>query len=201
VFILLVGETAGLWFLYNKLVIPPERFTAAFVVYQISLLNAVVTLTQVPYNASIIAHEKMNVYAWVSIAEAGFKMIIAYLLFIFQIDKLILYAGLLFISSALIRGYYRYYCNRHFVECKFRFYFDKELYRRLASYSGWDLFGNLAWVCQGQGINIVLNLFHGPAVNAARAITVQIQSVVQTFVGNFLTASRPQLIKLYAEKK
>jgi O-antigen/teichoic acid export membrane protein len=199
-FILLIGETIGLWFLYNKLTIPVDRMDAAFWVYQISLLNVMITLTQTPYNAAIISHEKMNIYAYVSIGESVCKLLMIYILSVLLIDKLILYAILLFSVSLLVSLYYRYYCAQHFTECRLKLFWDKKLYVRLLSYSGWDLFGNIAVVCQGQGLNILLNMFCGTGVNAARAITYQVYAAVNSFVGNFLIASRPQIIKSYARK-
>jgi O-antigen/teichoic acid export membrane protein len=201
ILVLIVGETAGLWFLYNRLNIPVGRLDAVFWVYQISLVNAMVVLTQVPYNASIISHEKMDIYAYISIADSLLKLLVIYILSLFSVDKLILYAFLLFCISLFGALFYRFYCRKNFVECRFRLIWDKKLYFRLLSYSGWDLFGNFAVVCQGQGLNIVLNIFCGPAVNAARAIAYQIHGAVSMFINNFLLAARPQIIKLYAEKK
>jgi O-antigen/teichoic acid export membrane protein len=201
ILVFFVGETIGLWFLYNRLNIPVNRLNAAFWVYQISLANAMVVLTQVPYNASIISHEKMSIFAYISIADSLFKLLAINILPLFSIDRLILYAFLLFCISSLGMVFYRFYCRKKFVECRFRLIRDNKLYFRLLSYSGWDLFGNFAVVCQGQGLNIVLNMFCGPAVNAARAIAYQVYGAVNMFVNNFSLAARPQIIKLYAEKR
>ena len=197
--VLLVGETIGLWFFYEKMIIPEERMTAAFWVYQFSIITTMVSFTQVPYNASLIAHEEMSIYAYVGLYEAFSRLAIAVLITLSPIDKLIFYGLLLLINSIGVRMFYRWYAVRHFIECRFSFVRDKNLYRKLLSYGGWDLFGHLAIVCQGQGINLLLNVFFGPIVNAARAIAFQIQGAVMHFVSNFMTAVRPQVIKNYAE--
>lgn len=197
--VLLVGETIGLWFFYEKMVIPDDRMTAAFWVYQFSIVTTIINFTQVPYNASLIAHENMSIYAYVGLYEACAKLLIAYLVTVSPIDNLIFYAALLMINSAAIQLFYRFFTASHYSECRFRFVKDKDLYKSLLGYSGWDMFGNIAVICQGQGMNILLNLFFGPVVNAARAIAVQIQSAVMMFVNNFLTAVRPQVVKNFAE--
>lgn len=198
--VLILGETVGLWFFYEKMVIPDERMVAAFWVYQFSILTTMVSFTQVPYNASLIAHEEMSIYAYVGLYEAISRLIIAYLITISPIDKLVFYGLLLLINTILVQLFYRWYAVKHFEECRFSLVKDKALYKRLLSYGGWDLFGNLALVCQGEGVNLLLNVFFGPVVNAARAIAFQIQGAVTQFVSNFMTAVRPQVIKNYAEE-
>lgn len=197
--VLILGETVGLWFFYEKMVIPDERMVAAFWVYQFSILTTMVSFTQVPYNASLIAHEEMSIYAYVGLYEAISRLIIAYLITISPIDKLVFYGLLLLINTIVVQLFYRWYAVKHFEECRFSLVKDKVLYKRLLSYGGWDLFGNLALVCQGEGVNLLLNVFFGPVVNAARAIAFQIQGAVTQFVSNFMTAVRPQVIKNYAE--
>lgn len=197
--VFVVGETIGLWFLYNKMVIPDERMTAAFWVFQFSVITTMISFTQVPYNATLIAHENMSIYAYVGLYEAFSKLAIVYLLTISPTDKLIFYALLLMLNSLGIQLFYRIYTSVHYEECRFRLVKDGGLYRRLLSYSGWELFGGLAVVTQGQGINILLNMFFGPVVNAARAIAVQIQSATAMFLQNFLVAVRPQVVKSMAD--
>ena len=197
--VLIVGETIGLWFFYEKMIIPEDRMTAAFWVYQFSIITTMVSFTQVPYNASLIAHEKMSIYAYVGLYEAISRLAIAMLVVVSPIDKLIFYGALILVNSVLVQTFYRLYAIRNFAECKYQFTRNKSLYKQLLGYSGWDLFGNLAVVCQGQGVNILLNVFFGPVVNAARAIAFQIQGAVMQFVSNFMTAVRPQVIKNYAE--
>ena len=197
--VLILGETIGLWFFYEKLVIPADRIQAAFWVYQFSIITTMVNFTQVPYNASLIAHENMSIYAYVGLYEAISKLLIVYLLMISPIDKLVFYGLLLMINSIGIQIFYRFYTAKRYDECHFRKVKDKLLYKTLLGYGVWDMFGGLAGVCQGQGINILLNMFFGPVVNAARAIASQVQSAVSLFVNNFLTATRPQVVKSYAE--
>lgn len=200
VLVFIVGETIGLWFFYEKLVIPEERMNAAFWVYQISIFTTMVSFTQVPFNASLIAHENMSVYAYVGLYEAISKLLIVYLLLISPFDHLIVYAVLLMLNSFGVQMFYRFYTRRKYEECRFRWVKDKELYKKLSNYSGWDLFGNCAVICQNQGINILLNLFFGPVVNAARAISFQIQGALSMFIGNIFAAVRPQVGKSYAAK-
>lgn len=196
--IAILAETIGLWLLYNKMVIPAGRFDAAFWVYQISVLSCIISITQVPYSAAIIAHERMNIYAYVGIAEVCFKLAIAYLIGISTYDKLIVYASLLFSVQLLLMIYYRIYCKKHFAECKLKFVSDKQMYRNMFIYAGSDMIGNLAGLAQGQGLNLLLNMFFGPAVNAARGVAYQVQGAVTQFSGNFMTAVKPQIIKKYA---
>lgn len=197
--VLLLGETIGLWFFYEKLVIPDERMTAAFWVYQFSIVTTMMNFTQVPYNASLIAHENMSIYAFVGLYEACAKLAIVYLIKISPIDNLVFYGLLLMINTCAIQLFYRLYTANKYEECHLILVKDRQLYKTLLGYSGWDMFGNIAVVCQGQGINIILNIFFGPVVNAARAIAVQVQGGVQVFVQNFLVAVRPQVVKSYAE--
>lgn len=197
--VLIVGETIGLWFFYEKMIIPDDRMTAAFWVYQFSIITTMVNFAQVPYNASLIAHEKMSIYAYVGLYEAISRLAIAMLIVVSPIDNLIFYGALLLVNSVLVQTFYRLYAIRNFEECKYKFTSNKTLYKQLLGYSGWDLFGNLAVVCQGQGVNLLLNVFFGPVVNAARAIAFQIQGAVMQFVSNFMTAVRPQVIKNYAD--
>ena len=197
--VLLLAETIGLWYVNYKMVFPPERTFAVNVVYQFSVFSFLLGIIQVPYNALIIARERMNVYAYVSILEVILKLIIVFLLVYLGNDKLITYAILTFVVSFIIRIIYQVYCRKHFKESKYKFEYDKVYYRELMSYSGWSLFGNLAAVARGQGINLVLNLFFGTIVNAAYGITLTVQGAVQSFVTNFQVAVNPQIIKNYAK--
>ncbi|MBP1675654.1 MAG: polysaccharide biosynthesis protein [Bacteroidetes bacterium] len=196
--ILILAETVGLWFLNNKMTIPAERMEAANWVYQFSILSFMMTMITIPFNAAIIAHERMNVYAWVSIVEVLLKLLVVYLLVAFSIDKLKLYAILIFGVTTLVTFIYRSYCIRKFNECRFSFYWNKKLFKEILSFSGWNLFGALAGIFNNNGINIVLNMFFGPIVNTARAVAYQVNSSTNQFVQNFMTASRPQITKLFA---
>jgi O-antigen/teichoic acid export membrane protein len=198
VVIFILAETVGLWFVKTYLVIPPERLNAAIWVYHFSVLSFMVSIIQVPYNATIIAHERMNVYAYVSIIEVSLKLLIVFMLTWITYDKLKLYGILYFSVVFIVAAIYRVYTRRKFEESKFEFVKDKKLYKTLISYSGWNLFGNIAGVAKGQGVNILLNIFYGPVVNAARGIAMQVQAAVNSFVSNFQMAVNPQIIKSYA---
>jgi len=196
--VLLLAETIGLWFVNTQLTIPPDRINAAQWVYQFSILSMIVSIVSVPYNAIIIAHERMNVFAWVSIAEVSLKLLIVFMLQWFGFDKLKLYAVLVFSVSLIIRLIYGVYCKYKFKESKFRFFWDKPLFKTLMSYAGWNLWGNAAGVLMDQGVNILLNIFFGPVVNASRGIAYQVKSAMNQFVINFQMAMNPQIIKSYA---
>lgn len=196
--ILILAETVGLWFLCNKMTIPADRMIAALWVYQLSILSSVVMIMSVPYNAIIIAHEKMSAFAYISVLEVILKLAIVYLLRIGGFDKLKLYAVLIFIVQLFIRFVYSFYCNRHFCETKLLRIWEPVLFKEMLSFAGWNLWGNCAAVAFTQGINILLNVFFGPVVNAARGIAVQVQVAVTQFSSNFQTALNPQITKSYA---
>lgn len=196
--ILFLSETIGLWFLYEKLVIPEDRITAAFWVYQCSIATCIINIMSVPYNADIIAHEKMSAFAYISIVEVSLKLLVVYILYISPWDKLILYAILLLLVQLSIRWIYARYCTKYFPESHYQHFIDKSLLKEMCSFAGWGFFGGLANVLYTQGLNILLNLFYGPIANAARGIAVQVQSAVQGFVSNFQMAVNPQITKSYA---
>ena len=197
-FIVLLAETVGLWFLETQLIIPSDRMDAARWVYQFSVLTFVVSVIQTPYNASIISHEKMNIYAYGSILEVSLKLGVVYLLLISGFDKLKLYAILVFLVSFLMTLIYSVYCSFKLKGCQYQLYFERKLFNSLFAFSGWNLFGNLAWVTMGQGSNMLLNMFFGPTVNASRGIAFQINAAISSFIGNFRTAINPQIIKSYS---
>ena len=196
--IVLIAETVGLWFLYNKLVIPPDRMDAAVYAFHLSIVTAFFTITQVPYSACIIAHEKMTVYAYVSIVEAVSKLLIVYLLVIGGFDKLKLYATLLCAVQVGIILFYRIYCTRNFKEVNMRLSIDKSVFKEIASFSGWSMFANASIALNNQGILLLLNIFFAPSVVAARSISLQINGVANQFVTNIQTAANPQIVKMYA---
>jgi|LSQX01.1.fsa_nt_gb O-antigen/teichoic acid export membrane protein len=198
VLILLLAETVGLWYVNNKMVIPTERLVAANIVYQFSIAASLLSIIQVPYNSLIIAHEKMSVYAYVSILEVSLKLLIVFLLVFLGSDKLITYAILTFVVSFIIRIIYQMYCRKNFPESKYSFQWDWVYYKELIAYSGWNLFGNLAVVAKVQGSNLLLNLFFGTAVNAAYGIMATVNSAVNNLVSNFQVATNPQIIKSFA---
>jgi len=197
--LVVLAETIGLWFLNVKMTIPIERMRAANWVYQMSVLSTVILIMSSPYNALIIAHEKMSAFAYISIIDVFLKLAIVFVLKLFGADKLVLYAILVFFVQFLIRCIYTFYCKKHFVESKYRFIWDKPLTIEMLSYSLWSLWGNLAAVFANHGVNIVLNMFFGPAVNAARGVTMQVKNAIHGFSSNFQMAMNPQITKNYAK--
>ena len=200
IIIVLLGETIGLWFVYNKMVIPPERMTACLWVYHLSIVTMVSTILSVPYNSEIIAHERMGAFAIISIVEAVFKLGLVYLLIISTFDKLILLALLYAIFQIIIQFSYVYYCRINFEESKIIRVLDKPLIKEMGLFASWNLIGNIAVTLCGQGLNLLINMFFGPAINAARAVAVQVDAAVEKFSSNFLMAVNPQLTKLYAQE-
>lgn len=198
---LIIAETIGLWFVNNKLVIPQERLFAANVVYQISLISFSLNFFAIPYHALIIAHEKMSAFAYISIVEALFKLIIVLVLSIITWDKLILYGILTFISSSSITLTYIVYNRKHFIESRYHFFWDKTKIVELLSFSGWHFYGTFSTTIRSQGINILLNMFFSPAVNAARAVSYQVYHAVSILSSNFFIALKPQIYKTYASKQ
>ena len=196
--IIVLSETVGLWFLNEKLVIPEARMNAAMWVYQCSILSCAVSIMSTPYNAVIVAHEKMSAFAYISILDVSLKLLVVYLLVVLPFDKLIILAILNLLVQLFIRYIYTLYCHRHFPESYFQFRFNKTLFKEMFGFAGWSFWGNLAAILYTQGLNMMLNIFFGPIVNAARGIAVQVQSAVQQFVGGFQTALNPQITKNYA---
>lgn len=196
--IILLAESVGLWFLYNKLVIPDDRFDVAKIVYQLSVLSCVVSLVIQPYYSLIIAHERMSVYSGISIVEAISKLLIVFSLKWILADKLMLYALFCFSLTIFTNFCYVYYCQVHFRESRICKEFDRPLFKEMAMFAGWNFFGGIAFLASTQGVNILLNLFFGPVVNAARAIAIQVQSATRGFVDNFQMAVNPQITKSYS---
>lgn len=193
-----IAETVGLWFVCNKLVIPEERFGAALFTYHFSVLTAVIQLTQVPYNASIISHEKMSVYAYASIVDVCLKLLIVYFLVLGEYDKLMLYAVLHFAITFFMAMFYRIYCIRKFEETRYKMMINKAIMKDVMGYSGWNLFANTALALNNHGAVLLLNMFFSPGVVTARAIANQVNMAAYHFVTNFRTAANPQIVKRYA---
>jgi O-antigen/teichoic acid export membrane protein len=192
------GETAGLWYLQNKLVIPEGRDVAAEWLYQFTIISAFLSTINVPYNASIIAHEKINVYALIQIADVVLKLIIVLLLAVAPFDKLIFYALLILGVTVMNICINFIYCHRKFEEVKLRFFWNWRIFKEMLKFVGWAMVGNFSNMFYTQGINLMLNAFCGPAVNAARGIAVQVQGVVAQMANNVQTAINPQIMKTYA---
>lgn len=198
-FILLLSETIGLWFLYNKLVIPETRLDAAFWVFQFSVLSMLISVTQVPYNAVIIAHEKMDIYAYIELLHVFLKLGIVYLLLIGDFDKLIFYAALVFAVSFLIAMIYRIYCLNHFIESKFQWIWQPNILKPMLNFSGWDLFGNFSVTITLQGYQFAMNILVGPILNAANNVANTVQGTIKGLSYAVIQAYRPQIIKKYAK--
>ena len=190
--------TVGVWFLNTQMTIAADRMYAANWVFVLSAITFLVNIMSVPYNACIIAHEKMQAFAYIGIIEAVGRLMISYLIIVSPIDKLIFYAILLCALSVSIRLMYKWYSNKNFDECKFRWVFDKKTTKEIFGFAGWNFLGSTAGILKEQGVNVLLNIFCGPAVNAARGIAVQVSTAVTQFAQNFITAINPQITKSYA---
>lgn len=198
VIIIIIMETVGLYFFYNKLVIPEDRVNACFWVFQLSLLTTFVSITQVPYTSLVQSHEDFNVYAYISFFEALGKLVICYMVSITGWDKLITYATLISLIQIIVAFYYRVYCNRHYVESHLSLCFDRQIFRGLLGFSGWNIVANLTETLKLQGVVIIINMFLAPTVVAAQALANQVSNALMGFITNFRTAFNPQIIKLYA---
>ncbi|WP_302787536.1 lipopolysaccharide biosynthesis protein [Phocaeicola coprophilus] len=196
--VLIIAETIGLWFLNTHLNISPDRMVAANWVYQCSVFTFLLTIVSVPYNSCIVAHEHIKTFAYVSILEVSLKLLIVYLLLIIPKDKLITYSLLILGVAIIIRLIYGIYCKRHFEECTFRYVYDRKLFNSMFSFAGWNTLGNLGFSVKDQGANIILNLFFGTTINAARGIALQVNGIINNFSQNFLMALNPQITKQYA---
>lgn len=200
VIVVILCETIGLWFFYNKMQIPINRIDVAFWILQFSFISSFLNMINTPYTGLIVAHERMNIYAYLSIIDVLAKLAIVFFIQITTWDHLLTYGLLSLIINIFSFLIYRFYCVRSFTESHIKFIFDKPLFKELSNYFGWSIAGNVALAFNGQGINIVLNMFFGPAVNAARGIAYQVQNVINQFVGNFQVALNPQIVKTYANK-
>ena len=196
--ILVLAEVFGVWFLNTKMNIPAERMTAANWVLQCSLLSFIIGLISVPYNACIIAHERMSAFAYISILEVVLKLAVVYMLLVSPYDKLATYAVLLVVVALIVRLTYGQYCKRHFEESRYRFVHDKSLIKEMTGFAGWSFFGNGAYMLNTQGVDMLINIFFGVTFNAARGVATQVQNAVMQFVNNFTVAVNPQITKSYA---
>lgn len=194
----IIIELVGVWFLNAHMNIPAERMSAANFVLQCSILSFIISLNYAPYNATIIAHERFGIYAYTTIIEAVLKLGVVFLLYVSTFDKLKTYALLLLIVGMFLPTFFFVYCRRNFKECRFKFVYDKNDIKQFASFSGWSFFTNASWVLNTQGINLLINIFFGVTINAARGIASQVDSAVTNFVYNFTNALNPQITKSYA---
>lgn len=199
-FVLVLSETLGLWFLNYQMNIPADRMIAANWVFQFSLFSFLLGLFSVPYNASIISHERMGIFAFVGIGDTLLQLgIVLFIAFGgICLDKLIVYASLLVVKGMLFQLFYFYYCRKSFKECRFKLSLDKQLLKEMTGFAGWNFIGASSAILRDQGGNILLNLFYGPALNAARGVANQVSNAIGAFVGNFMIALNPQITKSYA---
>lgn len=196
--IFLIAETLGLWFLNNQMSFPESRLFATNVIYQITIVTFCITLLNIPYNATIIAHERMKVFAYITITDSLLKLIIALIIPFVTFDKLIVYVLLLLVALVCVRIIYVTYCKHHFEETQGHMKLDRSILKEMFVYSGWTYIGSSAALLRDGGGNILINIFYGPVANAARGIGVQVQSAVNQFSSNFMTALNPQIVKNYA---
>ena len=202
ILIIILGETIGLWYIFNHLNVPQERINDTVIVYQCSLLAGVLLILSVPYNSCIIAHEKMTAFASISIMDVTLKLCAALTLFLIPSEsRLIIYAALMATAAIITRTTYGLYCKYTFKEIKYRWEADKKLFHEMLKFAGWSTFGNFSIACNNQGLNLVLNYLGGPALNAARAIAFQVQTAVVQFIASFQTAINPHITKTYAQGK
>lgn len=199
IFVLILLETLGLWYVRNKVVLPQDRYFAANVVYQISILIFISKILVVPYTASVIAHERMDIYAYISIIDYILQLGMVIMLKHMSGDKLIFYAFLMLLVSSIHYLLYYFYTKRMFVECSFKWTKNLTLYKEMFSFAGWAFIGSAGYVARNQGVNLVINLFCGPVVNAARGVAYQVTAAIQTLVSSFQQAINPQIVKRYAE--
>lgn len=198
IIILVLTETIGLWYLNTKMVISPDRIVAANWIFQFSVISLVFVIIQIPYSAAILAYERMNYYAIVSVADALLKLAIVLILPYIAGDSLIIYGLLIMLISIFNFLLYWIYCRNNFRHLTFEKKFDKSLFKSMMSFSGWNLFGSFAYILKGQGVNVLINAFFGTVVNAANGIATQVSSAIQTFSTNLVVAFKPQLTQSYA---
>lgn len=196
--VLIIMETIGLWYVNTKMVLPPERLLAANAIFQFAILAFICRILVVPFNASVVAHERMHIYAYISIADAVMQLLLVLLLKIVPVDKLILYGGFMFGVAVFNWTLYFLYCKFNFRECVYIKTRDWNLFKEMLSFASWAFLGGFGFIARDNGVNLVINAFCGPAVNAARAVAYQVTSAVQTFVASFQQALNPQITKRYA---
>lgn len=196
--VIIIGETAGLWILLNKLVIPADRLHAALWVYQFTLFSLCATLVGVVYSSEVIAHEDMKAFSYIGVFEGVAKLAIAYAISISPFDRLIVYGFMLMALTVIVQAFYVFYCIKHYKECRLRFIWDKTLIKGTSSVLGWNTVGTTIYAINDSGMSILLNMFFGLAVNAARAVSSQVNMAITSFASNFFISVRPQIVKSYA---
>ncbi len=198
ILVVILAETFGLWFLNSILNIPVNRLSVANVVYQISLVTFLINLMLIPYHASILATERMSVYAYVSIVDVFLKLLLVYFLAVVDGDKLITYSVLLFLQTVLIASIYVLYCRKKIEGCTFDFFWEKKIFKEILGYTGWTFFGGISGILNNEGLSFLINFFFGPVLNAAKGISDRVSSAIAMFINNFYSAVKPQIVKSYA---
>lgn len=198
IIVVLLLETLGLWYVNTKVVLPEERLYAANIIYQFSILMFLSRILVVPYNASVIAHEKMDIYAYISIVDYMFQLCLVFILQYIPYDKLVIYGAMMLAVAGINYVFYVLYTRCKFVECSFHWYKDWKLYKEMFSFASWAFLGGVGFVARNQGVNLVINYFCGPAVNAARGVAYQVSAAVQTLISSFQQSMNPQITKRYA---
>ena len=201
VILILLAETIGLWYVNTYLNVPFGRYDAARIVYHLSVLTFCINVLRVPFNACIIAHEKMDFYAYVSVAEAGLKLLVVFMLSMCDCDRLVFYSFLILLVTVFVNSSYMIYCSKTFPDIKTKLLWDRQKIKGMMSFSGWSLLGSAVVISAQHGINMVLNFFCGVGLNAAAGIANQVTSGMYGFISNFQTAFNPQIVKLYAQKQ
>lgn len=196
--VLIAAETVGLWFVNTYLNIPAGRMSAANWVYQASVLSTILSILQTPYHASIVSHEHMHIYAYVGLGESFGKLFLVFLLVVYPYDRLIFWGFIMFFFQFLMAIIYRVYCIRQFPECKLLLKWDSSVFNSMLKFTGWNMFGTVAWLLKDQGVNILMNMFSGPVANAARGVSGQVSGAVQSLTSGFQSAVNPQITKRYA---
>lgn len=198
ILILIGAETIGLWFVNTHLNIPSERMYAANWIYQATILSTILGVIQTPYHASIISHEHMHIYAYVGLGEVTAKLLVVMALLIYPYDRLVIWGFAFFLLQLCVATVYCGYCSKKFDECRLKFVWDKNIFKAMMGFTGWNMFGTIAWILKDQGANIVMNMFGGPVVNAARGVSYQVSGAIQNLTSGFQNAVNPQLTKRYA---
>lgn len=198
--IVILAETIGLWYVNNMMVMSEDRLAAANWCYQFSIITFVVNLLSIPYNSAVVSHERMSLFAYVGLFEGLSVLLIAYIISWSPFDRLVLYGALLCVLAIAVRGIYSLYCRKHFDEARFKLSWDKEMIQQMLGFAGWNFIGAGSGILRDYGVNILLNFYHGPIVNAARGLSNTVNSAVSRFSLNFMTAVNPQITKSYANK-
>lgn len=201
IIVVIAAEIIGVWFIDNKMVISPDRLQAAQLAFQCSVVSVAVGILLIPYNAAVVAHEKLSLFAYITLLDGIIRLVIAFAIDNYDGDRLILYAILCATPNFFKLIIYYTYSRLHFEECKYRFVWDKSIFKQISSYAVWSYFGSIAKIMKDQGVNILINILSGPAFNAARGIAMQVNDVINRFIHNFTLAFRPQIIKGYAQKE